>query len=88
MNCREVLDQEGHREDHVGGVRVLARLAVDPRAQAKLLWVSDLVHGQPGAERLEVLATLALGPLATGEGGLKLALGDVVGDGVPRDARQ
>jgi hypothetical protein len=37
-------------------------------------WLSDLVHGQPGAERLEVLATFALGPLATGERGLKLPL--------------
>ena len=47
----EVVDDVGDVEDLVGGGGVLARLAVDPAAQAERL-VVDLVGGhQPGAQR-------------------------------------
>ncbi len=53
--------------------------------QAQCLRVGDLVGGdQPRAERVERLAALALVPLAAALE-LELALGDVVGDGVPGD---
>ena len=70
-----------------GGGAVLAELVVDPQAQAERLRVGDLVGGdQPGAERVERLAALALVPLAAAVE-LELALGHVVGDGVAGDHR-
>ena len=72
-------------EDHGRGVAALALLAVDVEPHVELLRVLDLVLGdEPGAERAEGLAALALGPLP-GALDLKDALGDVVGEAIAGD---
>lgn len=74
--------------DLVRGVTVLLELAVDPEPQAQRLRVGHLVGGdEPGAERVEGLAVLALVPGAAALD-LELALGHVVGDRVPGDVRE
>ena len=71
-------------EDQVAGVRVLAQLAVDPRAQAEVLGVGDLVgRGDPRADRAEGVGALGARPL--GLAALEVAGGHVVGDAVARD---
>jgi hypothetical protein len=70
-------------KDHVLGGPVLVRLSVHPEPETEILRVGDLVGGdQPGAERVEGLAGLALVPLAAAFV-LELPLGHVVGHGVP-----
>src|SRR4249919_119434 len=58
-------DDFGDAEDHGLGVAVLAILAVDLEPDLEVLRVLELVLGDdPGADRPERLAALALGPLA------------------------
>src|SRR5713226_505244 len=72
-------------EDHGRGRAGLAALAVDVEPHRQRLHVGDLVLGhEPGAERAEGVVRLALGPLAQALD-LKIALGDVVADGVAGD---
>lgn len=76
------------REDLVRGVTVLLELTVHPQPHVQRLRVRDLVGGdQPGAERGEGLAVLALVP---GAAPLVLegALGDVVRQHVAADVRE
>src|SRR5436190_15816142 len=62
---RAVPDDMRDAEDHRPGVAALALLAVHVEPHVELLHVLDLVPGdEPGAERAELLAALALGPLA------------------------
>ena len=64
---------------------VLAALAVDFEPQPQVLRVGHFVFGhQPGADRAERVAALALVPLAAAFD-LELALGDVVHDAVAGD---
>src|SRR5205823_4996901 len=52
-------------EDHGVGVAALALLAVDVEPHVEVLRILDLVLGdEPGPERAEGLAALALGPLS------------------------
>src|SRR5215472_5513328 len=82
---RAVPDEVHAVEDHRFGRAVLPRLAVDGEMHRQALRVLDLVLGdEPGAERAERLAALALGPLA-GPLDLKNALGYVVGEAIAGD---
>src|SRR5262249_36190405 len=75
---RAIPDDMRSPEDHRPRRAVLARLAVDGEPQLQVLWILDLVLGdEPGAERTEILAALALDPLA-GALDLEHALGNVV----------
>src|SRR5262249_38396388 len=76
---RSVPDQVPAIEDHCRGVAALALLAVDFDPHVEALRVLDRVLvDEPGPERTEGLAALALGPLS-GALELKDALGDVIG---------
>src|SRR4051812_19318784 len=82
---RAVPDDVRDIEDHRPGVAALALLAVHVEPHVKRLDVLDLVLGdEPGPERAEGLAALALGPLAAALD-LELPLGDVVADAVAGD---
>src|SRR6266567_2182735 len=72
-------------ENHRRGVAALAFLAVDVEPHVELLRILDFVLGdEPGAERTEGLAALALGPLP-GALDLEHALGNVVGETIAGD---
>src|SRR5262249_22247601 len=72
-------------EDHGFGVAALALLAVHVEPHVEIVDVLDLVfRDQPGPERAEALAALALGPLAAALD-LELPLGDVVADAIAGD---
>src|SRR4051812_5361886 len=81
---REERDDLGDAEDQVRRGRVLAQLAVDPRAQPQRLRVGDLVGGgDPRAPRAGVVK--ALGPRPLRLALLQMPGGEVVGDRVARD---
>ncbi len=74
------MHQELHAEDHCGGGAGLHALAVHLQPHAELLHVADFVgRDEPGAERAESRAALALHPLS-GAFHLVGAFGDVVAD--------
>src|SRR5215468_6431664 len=76
---RAVPDEVPAIEDHRLGVAALALLAVDVEPHVEALRILDLVLGdQPGAERPECLAALALDPLS-GPFDLEHALGHIIG---------
>src|SRR6185295_4569960 len=82
---RAVPDDVRDAEDHGLRVAALALLAVDVEPHVELLHVLDLVLGdEPGPERPERLAALALGPLAAALL-LELPLRHVVADAVAGD---
>src|SRR4051794_11953626 len=57
-------DEVGDAEDQVRRARVLAQLAVDPRAQLEVLDIGDLVGGRhPGPPRAEGVGALGPRPL-------------------------
>ena len=85
MNWLTVADQLRHAEDHGLGAAVLVAVAVDLEPHVEVLRVGDLVRGhQPGADRAEGVAALALVPLAAALD-LEVALGDVVDDAIAGD---
>src|SRR5208282_1054370 len=70
---------------HSAGGALLPGLAVDRQPHVEPLRVADLILGdQPGPERTESLAALALGPLAAALE-LENTLGDVVGEAIAGD---
>jgi hypothetical protein len=88
MKLRDIADDVGAAEDHVGGGGILHALAVEFQPEAQRLRVGDFVaRHQPGAERAEAVAALALVPLAAALD-LEGALGDVVEAAVAGDVLQ
>src|SRR3981081_4583878 len=82
---RAVPDEVLAIEDHGLGIAALALLAIDVEPHVEALRVLDLILGdQPGAERPERLAALALDPLS-GALDLEHALRHVVGEAVSGD---
>src|SRR5689334_12412260 len=60
----DIADQEGRAEDHRLSIAGLHALAVDVEEHVEVLDVVELVgRDQPGSERPECRAALALGPL-------------------------
>src|SRR6478752_6734258 len=71
-------------EHQVGGVGVLAQIAVDPRAQVQASGLRHLVCGRhPGAERAERVGAFGASPLRLAS--LEIARADIVGDAVAGD---
>ena len=86
-----------HRENLLGGGRVLPQLAVEPQLHGQILWVGDRVgRGHTRAARAEAVVPLAVQPveersfsrLATLRIGAELAVRDVVDDRVAGDILQ
>ena len=48
MNWLDVMDQEGHLEDHVGGGAFLHELAVDRQPHGQVLVAGDLIQRKGG----------------------------------------
>src|SRR3954447_11851164 len=81
----QVPDEVVHAEDHVLGVPVLPELAVHPQPQPEVLRIAHRIgRRDPGTERVERRAVLALVPLAPAFE-LELAFADVIADGVAGD---
>jgi hypothetical protein len=81
--CR-IGQDEGRTEDHGPGRSVLEPLAVDLQPHGKVVHVAQFVRRhQPGPERTEAVAALALVPLRRLH--LESALGDVVADAIAGD---
>jgi hypothetical protein len=86
LAAAEELDESGNVEDHVVGVPVLHRFAIENRADAERVGIRDFVPcHQHGAERAERVEALGLAPLAAAEIALPVAGGDIVGAGVAED---
>src|ERR1700728_3112399 len=80
---RAVPDQMRDATDHGLRRALLPGLAIDREPHVEPLRVADFVLGdEPGAERSEGLAALALAPLAAAAFDLEAALGHVVGQAI------
>ena len=77
------MDDRLHVEDHLGGIAVLALLAIDEAADAGVQRIELAPRHDPGAERARPVQRLALEPLAVTA--LQLTPGDVIANGPTPD---